>query len=111
MPEFCVVRREDRELLVQTRARFLEDQRECLAQLTRLLDVGTASGTDLVDVFAPNDDGMVRVCAWCTRVATLGGRWLPLGHLMPPSGEIRVTHGMCAECRQDASQALPDDLR
>ncbi len=111
MPEFCVVRREDRELLVQTRTRFLEEQRECLAQLTTLLEVGTDPGNDRVDVFAPNDDGMVRVCAWCTRVATVGGRWLPLGHLMPPSGEIRVTHGMCAECRQDASQALPDDVR
>jgi len=107
MPEFCVVRREDRELLVQTKKRVLEEQRECLAQLSQMFDATPASDANHPAIFAPNDDGMVRVCAWCTRVATIGDRWLPLGHLIPPAGEIEVTHGMCAECRQDASQAYP----
>ena len=47
-----------------------------------------------------HDRSLVRLCAWCKRVSTRKGHWLPLAHYIPSDPELLVTHGICAECRE-----------
>ncbi|MEL6348944.1 MAG: hypothetical protein AAFV53_37920, partial [Myxococcota bacterium] len=43
-------------------------------------------------------NGLVLVCAWCTRVCTAGGGWLPIAKLIPQAANETISHGLCEDC-------------
>jgi hypothetical protein len=98
---------EDRAILRRVRERALVESRDTLAAFARLLAPEIRNGGAAGLVLAPGDDDLIRVCAWCARVAGRDGRWLPLGHLIPASGPLRATHGMCPDCLADSPAVVP----
>lgn len=44
------------------------------------------------------ESGIVRVCAWCRRVSSREGTWIPIAHFLPSSTAFAVTHGICHGC-------------
>lgn len=41
---------------------------------------------------------LLLVCAWCQRVASESGPWLPIRRFLPLGTGLRATHGMCPSC-------------
>lgn len=90
----------DLRLLDAMRVRFLAEHAELGRALVRL---HAAAGPDATDALARLHDvgtGFVCVCAWCQRVRTRDGGWLPVQQFLPlaPRGPFEVTHGMCDAC-------------
>lgn len=90
----------DLRLLDAMRVRFLAEHAELGRALVRL---HAAAGPGAADALARLHDvatGFVCVCAWCQRVRTRDGGWLPVQQFLPlaPRGPFEVTHGMCDAC-------------
>ncbi len=88
----------DRALLAASRQRFVREQRALLDGAAGALARTGVEGRRLLSSLT-SADGLVRVCAWCRRVARSEGPWLPLGHYLPPAGPLRMTHGICPDCQ------------
>ncbi len=97
---------EDRLILRHARERALIESRDTLAAFASLLAPAIRDGDVRALTLVAADDDMIRVCASCARVAGRDGRWLPLGHMIPESGAIRATHGMCPDCVADSATPL-----
>lgn len=97
---------EDRALLGAFRMRFLTANRE----LCRLVAERIARSSDGLARWARERvigaDGLTVVCAWCQQVSSDQGHWLPLGHLVSESDDIRATHGACPGCVADMLAGL-----
>ena len=63
--------------LVDARKRFVEEQHEILRRVAALLERDEGG---VARVLATEDDGFVRICAWCERLKPKDGAWLPLGN-------------------------------
>ena len=50
---------------------------------------------------------LLRMCAYCRRLATDDGRWLPVEQFLHERTGTSISHGMCPECL--ASLMPPDD--
>ncbi|MFO0934005.1 MAG: hypothetical protein U1E39_15060 [Planctomycetota bacterium] len=99
-PEVARPTASDLRLLDAMRVRFLSEHAELGRALVRL---HAASGPGATDALARLHDagtGFVCVCAWCQRVRTRDGGWLPVQQFLPlaPRGPFEVTHGMCDAC-------------
>ncbi len=77
-------------------------------------DVSGAVSILLLSAFAQDDpeigglygeDDLLHVCAWCGRVRTGDGRWIPVGPDLPVRAPFQATHGVCADCREDMKNA------
>lgn len=62
----------------------------------------------LRDLWAPGEPAfdlvsgsrrLIVSCAWCRRVVTATGVWMPLPQFVPESPTFRATHGICPPCR------------
>ncbi len=51
------------------------------------------------------DGTFLTLCAWCKRVAQPNGAWSPFGGMLPADGELRLSHGLCADCRGDLARS------
>ncbi len=64
------------------------------------------------DVDEPEDDTLDviegDVCAWCHRVRTEEGSWLPIGTFLRHARDVAMTHTICAPC---AARAFGVTLR
>jgi hypothetical protein len=50
-------------------------------------------------LFAKDDDSpLLRVCAWCGRLHTRSGHWLPVAHYVPEADDLWVSHAICPTC-------------
>ena len=96
---------EDRAILRRARERALVESRDTLAAFASLLAPAIRDGDARALVLTPGGDDLIRVCAWCARVAGRDGKWLPLGHMIPTIGKVRATHGMCPDCVADSPAA------
>lgn len=53
---------------------------------------------------------LLPLCAWCKRVRNDQGYWDELEEYLSSSG-TRITHGMCPDCFEKTSQAIPSPSR
>ncbi len=87
----------DGNLLAEYRARFLRRHGEIAGAVAALLRLGVGPLGGAVRAMAA-PEGLVVTCAWCHRVRTADGLWLPLEAFLPEGGSLRVTHGICPDC-------------
>ncbi len=94
LPELSSARSEVFDLLTDYRDRF----RGRHSQLLR--EVAASRPWPPVDSsLIAVDAGMAVVCAWCTRVRTTEGKWVPIRQFLPDQGEaFALSHGICRAC-------------
>ena len=98
VPELSTLPDDDRAWISELRTLYRKQQQELLAHVADLLK--EARGDEAAFLHAGGPDGsLVRICAWCSRVGTREGSWLPLAHYIPADQDIMVTHCICPECR------------
>jgi len=96
LPELSFVTIDDRALLARVRKRFSTEHRELLRALATLFErAGTAEEPWFAGLLS-GDHAVV--CAWCARLRSDEGQWMPVGHLMPHDGPLRLSHGICETC-------------
>jgi tetratricopeptide (TPR) repeat protein len=93
LPDLAAVGAEDMASLASFRVRFRERHARLLARLAPYLQFQLEADGP----FAVNE-GHLRVCAWCYRIASRASQWLPVGHLLPSQAGVPVTHTICPEC-------------
>jgi len=87
--------RSDVELLERFRARLLARRS---ALLHRHVPGGPRS--DLAQSVGAAPGTPIQVCAWCLHARSAGGRWKPVGHLVPFDGSHEIERCMCDACAQ-----------
>lgn len=88
--------------LALLRKHFVADQSHLLAQVASYL----AQDPDLLRSLRVRDDAggeLVHLCAWCERVMTADGRWIPVGHFIPRDGPALISHAICEPCLEEMS--------
>jgi ATP/maltotriose-dependent transcriptional regulator MalT len=97
LPEASRFEPEHVEILAMHRRRFLEQQAIALAEVARMLELEVRrDGSSLVALAARGE--FISICAWCRRIRSPGGPWLPVEHYLPPDYPLRLTHGICETC-------------
>lgn len=96
LPELAQVSREDFELLGRARMRYAGEHRDLLRSLAGLFEAAAERGEPWLDALRSGDAALV--CAWCERVRSAGGAWIPVGHYLPRGGPLQLTHGICTDC-------------
>ena len=82
--------------LIALRKRFKSEQEAVLVRLgQRLTDRRNIPPEVAADVVS----GWIRVCSWCERMAPEAGTWLPMGHYLPHTPALHVTHTICPACK------------
>ncbi len=98
MPELSTIAAEDLRTLTDHRNRFLREQGEILGRVASLFG-GDAPPPGLVHGGTETEKGYFHACAWCRRVKTAKDRWLPIGEFLPDDRHLRISHGICEDCR------------
>ncbi|MCB9915536.1 MAG: hypothetical protein H6828_10360 [Planctomycetes bacterium] len=93
LPELSAATPEDWEVLANYRRRLVDAHATLSATIRAVLDAGHPA-LDLLRT----GEAQVRACAWCLRISTRDGRWLPLAQFLPSELDFEVTHGICADC-------------
>jgi hypothetical protein len=73
-----------------------------------LREVATARPWPPVDLaIVDAASGVAVACAWCTRVRTADGRWMPIRQFLPDDTEhFTLSHGICAACWEQSAGDL-----
>lgn len=105
LPELEIREPEDVRLLQRLRTHLGGQHRELLLHLVEALN---AAGASTRQRLLHSSDGFefVLVCAWCQRVRSASGPWLPIGHFVPVESHMHISHGICDGCRS----TVVDDL-
>ncbi len=99
VPELASLDDDDRAWIRDLEAHYRQEQGTLLEHVAALLRSGREDDAAFLYT-GGHDRSLVRLCAWCKRVSTRKGHWLPLAHYIPVDPEVLVTHGICAECRE-----------
>lgn len=83
--------------LAELRRSFLAEQGELLARVAELFRRDPSTYAHLM-VAEDDDEELIHLCAWCERVRTQDGVWLPIGHFIPRVGPLPISHGICSDC-------------
>ncbi len=83
--------------LAELRRGFLAEQEDLLARVAQLFRSQPDAVAPVV-VTEEQDAELVHLCAWCERVRTPEGVWLPIGHFIPRVGPLPISHGICGDC-------------
>ena len=98
VPELSGLAPEDLRALTDYRNRFVREQGEILDRVATLFG-DEAPPVGLVHGDSTDDgEGFFLACAWCRRVRSAGGVWLPIGEFLPDDRELRISHGICRDC-------------
>ncbi len=97
MPEMADIGPENLRMLAEYRARYAAEHADLLRRVADALAPRIHSGHGPFAALE-GTGGLLRVCAWCSRVKEADGTWLPVGQYLPADFRLRVTHGMCEEC-------------
>ncbi len=92
LPELLEATEEDWKILNDYRVRLQTERAEVLNLVAHLWKPGHPA-FDLV----VNED-LIRICAWCHRIWTKTGRWLPIADYLPADEELTFTHTICNDC-------------
>ena len=103
VPELSSLSEDDKAWIRQLEAHYREEQGTLLEHVAALLRTGRDADAAFLYT-GGHDQSLVRLCAWCKRVSTRRGHWLPLAHYIPADPEILVTHGICSECREQTER-------
>lgn len=98
LPAFGTPTDDDYRALGDYRARFVRRHRVALTRLRDRIDASARAGA-LSSWAHAGEEGLTTICAWCLSVRDADGAWLPLGHLLPTTPALPVTHGICPRCR------------
>jgi len=94
LPEVASADRAVHTFLAEYRVRFRRQHERMLREIR--------AGLERVPVGAPFleiRDGHVVACAWCARIRSATGHWMPIRQFLPPEDEgFAVSHGICQEC-------------
>ncbi|MEM7163828.1 MAG: hypothetical protein AAF581_00095 [Planctomycetota bacterium] len=74
---------------------------ELVARRSRLYEAIVAlwkPGSPAFDLVIGDGD-FLSVCAWCQRIRTAEGAWIPVAQFFPAASDIHATHGICVDCR------------
>lgn len=93
-------RAENREILAEYRLRFEVQHREVLSAVARIFERMHERGEDPFPFLATTGD-LGRTCAWCASVLTEDGTWVPILQFISPNVTLRLTHGICPDCRSN----------
>ena len=88
----------DMEMLAKLSGEFGKQRQKFLERVANLLQRHPHVLRERVLTLEEGEE-WICICAWCGRVKSLGGPWLPIGHFVPPGMGLRATHGMCGPCR------------
>ena len=97
LPELGLGRATFEQELVDLRKQFVHERREILDRVAAFLD-SSAPAAEGQESTLRLEDGFVRICAWCESVRPQSGAWLPIGHFVPRTPQIKITHTMCPTC-------------
>ncbi len=100
LPELDGVEAADLEILEDHRRRVLREQRALLEAVQRAMEDAARREGGLPAALLDAAGGLHSVCAWCRRLRTPDGTWVPLGQFVPDTVPVRVTHGICGVCRE-----------
>ncbi len=98
MPELCALPAHDVAWIAELRVAYQREQQALIQRVTELTDDPRGAPL-LFHETGPREDGYIRICAWCSRVAVTNGRWLPIAHFLPGGYGAPVSHGICRDCR------------
>ncbi len=104
LAELSAAMDEDCRMLADFRLRFVREHEAMLATIAESYDLPGAEPPTAFHALA-DSDGRLRICAWCLQVRTPDGRELPIGHYVPDSERLAVTHGICDPCAANISRA------
>jgi len=106
LPELEGIQTADLRVLTDFRNRFVAEHGEILDHLASAYG-GEAPPPSLL---LPESDGsgetFFRACAWCRRVRSADGRWLPVGEFVPDDRHLRISHGICRDCHSRWAERL-----
>ncbi|HVZ22161.1 MAG TPA: hypothetical protein VG871_13915 [Vicinamibacterales bacterium] len=94
LPEVAMANGEVSDLLTDYRLRFRDRHEELMREVA-----ATRPWPPIDSALFGVQSGLIVVCAWCTRVRTIDGRWVPIRQFLPQQGEqFMLSHGICAAC-------------
>jgi tetratricopeptide (TPR) repeat protein len=96
VPELAGIAPEDLRALTDYRNRFVRDQAEIMDRVAALFG-DEEPPAELVHGDTP-EEGFFLACAWCRRVRSAAGTWLPVGEFLPDDRQLRISHGICRDC-------------
>ena len=103
LPELHQLSATETALVQEVRAAAVEQQ----SAISRYVSEGV-SAQELSDRFlqvaGATAGDCLTICAWCDRVQNDAAQWVPVGHFLPRSTEIRVSHGICPPCQDRVLQ-------
>lgn len=97
LPELAGAEDQEYAWLRDLRIQFQSQQQELLAHVADQLERARLLGDSPIHDHSAGHD-LVRLCAWCGRVGTPAGQWLPVAHYVPDREDLRVTHTICDRC-------------
>lgn len=83
--------------LATIRKSFLAEQGALLAQAASFLARDPSALRALL-VEEGEGGALIHLCAWCERVLTPAGQWIPVGHFIPREGPVPISHAICQDC-------------
>ena len=102
LPEVAAAGNEVFDLLTGYRERFRERHEQLLREVAAARPWPPVDG-EIIAV----ESGVAVACAWCTRVRTVDGRWVPIRQFLPEEGEqFTLSHGICKACWRRSDVAL-----
>jgi tetratricopeptide (TPR) repeat protein len=98
VPELEGIQTADLKTLTEFRSRFMAEHGEILDRLASVYGGDTPPESLLVPDPGGSEETFFRACAWCRRVRSVDGRWLPVGEFVPDDRQLRISHGICKDC-------------
>ncbi len=106
VPELEGIQASDLRTLTDYRNRFIAEHAEILDRLASVYGGEEPPGSLLVPDPGGAEESFFRACAWCRRVRSVEGRWLPVGEFVPDDRHLRVSHGICRDCHARWTERL-----
>ncbi len=100
LPELETLDRPTRSRLERFREVFAERHEALMPHLARTLLAEAASGEQPFAT-ALDSNRMLVVCAWCQRMESQLGTWVPLVHTLPLEDSAFCTHTICPSCEAE----------
>ncbi len=94
LPELAEATQEDWEIL-DAYGRTLVAGHEQLMEAIRELWSAAHPSVGLLE-----ERGTIKSCAWCRRIRSCEGHWLPVAQFLPTESEFEISHGICPSCSE-----------